>query len=207
MKQIMRFILRIISFALIICLVIVLMPNITRLLEKLLPDIHTNTRLTTARISQEIRKMGELTSLELTDTGSFTASLPALIFGEAQRVTVPYEYSLSMGIDLSSIEFEAAQSTIRVLVPPAKVLRDELTVTGEPDVSDFFFPLTNERYQQILDEQAAGFKKAYEEDADLLQKAWHSAVEKLQKLLSSLAGQSGSSWEFIFEQLEEQNSV
>lgn len=199
MKKIAKFFIRILAMALLICLVIAFLPGITQLIRSWIPGLGGGVALNTNTITRQMREIGELASLECTEEGTFTASLPALIIGEAQRVTVPYAYRIDFGIDLDGISLRAAENKLYITLPSARILHDELTVTGKVDVFDFFYPLTEERYQQILNEQTVTLRKAYEDNPEYFSNAWHASCEKVRQLLLSLLDQDADSYEFVFE--------
>ena len=62
-------------------------------------------------------------------------------------------------------------------------------VTGKPEVSDFLYPLSEERYQQMLDEQAAECRKKYLEDPACLENAWQETCGRIRQLAEQWTGE------------------
>lgn len=205
MKRIVSFLIKIVALILVILLLVTFSGEISGFLRSLLPDAERNTVITTTQVSHELRNMGMLVVSEYTDTGTFVATLPALIIKEAQRVTVPYAYAISFGVDLEKATIHADDHALFVTLPPAEMTHDKLTVTGKVEVQDFLYPLTEARYQQILDEQTDAFRNAYLEDPSVYVAAQEMAEEKVAALLQSMLEAQGEAdaWSLIFVPYEE----
>lgn len=185
MKRIGKYFAKVIATALVICLVVVCLPQIKTLVETLFPGISGSAYTTTTLLKREMQKMGKLTSVEYTDTGVLVATIPAALIGDAQKVSIPYSYQISFGVNLADIMVRADDSgNLTFYVPSVIMISDKLTVTGKAEVYDFWIPLTDERYQEILDQQAASLRENYMADADIQAQAWNTTVEQLQALFS-----------------------
>lgn len=176
-KRFRRFIVRVVSVAVILCLVIVLLPSISKLVSNLLPK--ASPQITSVILKQEMAKVGKLTTVEYTDTGILSAATTALFIGDVQKVTVPYTYQLALGIDLDQAQVSIQDELITFTVPALSLLYDKLTVTEDPTVDDFWYPLSEAQYQKILDTEEAARRKAYLDDPNAMEEAWHATTEKL----------------------------
>lgn len=195
MKRVGRFCLRIFSIAVIVSLVIVLLPSISSLVSRLLPK--GDPTVCSVLLKREMAKVGKLATVEYTDTGVLSASTSALFLGDVQKVTAPYTYQIALGIDLDQANLSVANGKVTVSVPELSMLYDKLTVTDDPAVEDFWYPLTEAQYQRMLDTEEENRRNAYLQDAEMMENAWAATVEKLEALLSRWL--QGGSWQISVE--------
>lgn len=198
LRKVLIYIGKLLSFVVVVLALVTFWPQITRWLGGVAegPRVVETTRMT-----HELREMGVLTSQSYTDTGVFVSSVPAIIIGEAQRVTVPYEYRIDYGIDLEKATIEAVDDgLLAVALPQAEMVHDALRVTGEVEVKDFLYRLTEARYQEILDQQTETFREEYLADASYAEAALVTAQSKVRALLEALLEAQGASdtWSIVF---------
>lgn len=187
MKRIGRFLIRVLALALAILLVILGYPVLKGWVSSLLPQ--AKYEQISQLISHEMEVAGEMTVVRHADTGLMTASTNALILGEVQSVKVPYAYEVGLGFKMADVRLEPGEDGIAVYVPAIDILYDSFEVTGEPEIRDFWYRLTEQRYQEMLDEQARKCRAEYEENDDYALSAWDEACETLRNLFESWAGQ------------------
>jgi hypothetical protein len=138
-----RFLLRIVSTALIISLVLVFLPRLTRLAGRLWPD-PARTERVSELLSHELKDSARLETLTVDDEGVLTATVQAALIGEVQRVTMDYDYHASVGVDLTKVRLSAEDGILTLYLPPFEILSDSLTPT-HVDRQDFWYPLTEKR--------------------------------------------------------------
>ncbi|MBQ9264656.1 MAG: DUF4230 domain-containing protein [Clostridia bacterium] len=143
----------------------------------------------TTVISHEMEKAGELTAVKYTDQELMESSTKALFLGEVQNVKAPYTYEIGLGIHLNEVKLTASENGITVAVPDVEMLYDSFRVTGSPEVKDFFHPLNETKYQQMLDAQAAECRAKYLDDQQCLSDAWTAACESIERLISQWTGE------------------
>lgn len=195
MRTLARFLFKIIALALVVMLAVFLWTDVRDHFGQ------TPGMLETTRLSRELREMGLLTSMQYVDTGVFVATVPALLIGTAQRVSAPYEYTIDFGVDLEKTDIRAIdEGLLEVTIPPAQMLRDQLRVTGKATVFDVFYPLTEARYQQILDEQTLALRQEFLDDPSHLTAAHEVATTKVRTLLEALLKAQGAQdeWSIVF---------
>ena len=132
-------------------------------------------RRATEIIAHEMLKGGEMTSLKYSDQAVMESSTRALLIGDVQKVTVPYAYEIGLGIRLDQVTVEAKEDGVAVTVPKARMVYDSFQVTGEPKVSDFLYPLSESRYQEMLNEQEKECREKYLSNEEYLDAAWDEA--------------------------------
>ena len=180
-----RFLTRIISAALLITLVIIFLPRLTRLVGRLWPDPARTTRVSEI-IRHELQSTARLEVLTVDDQGVLTSTVQAALIGEVQRVTIEYDYHASIGVDLNQVQVETDGGTISVILPEMEILSDSLTPT-KVDRQDFWYPLTEKRRNQLLEEEKEKRNSAALADANSpeIQK---EVMETLEKLIQNWIG-------------------
>ena len=187
MKRLVRWFLRVAALALAIALAAALFPYARDWLGSLLPQ--GKYERTSTLLAHEMEKAGELTAVRHMDTGRMSTRTDALIIGTVQQVTVPYAYEIGLGFSLSDVRLTPDEAGITVQVPPVRVLYDSFQVTGDPEVKDFWYRLTEAQYQKMLNDQAAACRAGYESSTEFMEEAWDAACEALEKLFSQWSGE------------------
>ena len=187
MKRIVKWFLRPVCLGIALIIAAVLYPYASEWLRDILPQgkyVQTAEMLT-----HQMEKVGELTAISYQDTGLMETNTNALFLGNVQQVKAPYAYKIGLGINLDDVELIATETGITVRLPEAKMLYDSFQITGEPEINDFWYHLTEEKYQQMINRQAQACREEYLGNADYLRQAWDAACEALDKLLNQWAGQ------------------
>ena len=178
----------IVALALAITLANVFSPIMKNWFSGLLPKVDYNSAA--ERLTHEMVKAGELIAVRHTDTGVMTGSIDALFLGTVSRVTAPYQYEIGLGIRLEDVKLTAGETELTVTVPRPQALYDHFQVTGDVQTDDFWGLASQQRYQQMLDEQQAACRKAYLDDPQCLEQAWEAACEQLETLFRQWTGEN-----------------
>lgn len=187
MKRLLKFPLRVVALALALILAATLFPYAQQWLSELLPQ--GKYERFSKQLTHKMEKAGELTAVRYSDTGMMEAQTNALLIGSVQRVKVPYAYEIGLGLSLADVRLTATDTELVAAIPEARMLYDSFQVTGEPEVNDFWYRLTETRYQEMINEQAAACRSAYLENQQYLEEAWSAACEAIGALLVQWAGE------------------
>lgn len=187
MKRIGKFVLRVASLALALMLAWTAYPYVRDFALRVFGDIDydRSARL----ISHEMEKLGEMTSLRLTDEGVMDAAVDALLVGKVASISAAYRYEIGFGVDLSAAVVSRAGEGIAVALPEAVMLYDSFEVTDAPKIKDFFSLVTEKKYQALLSEQARECRAKYVEDASVIEQAWEAACDALKTLFRQWTGE------------------
>ena len=139
-------------------------------------------------LTHNMEEAGELTAMRYTDTGVMTNTTAAFLIGTVQKVTVPYSYEIGLGFPLSEVRLEAVGQSLTVHVPPIRMLYDKFEVTGKPEVSDFWYRLSETQYQKMLDAKSLQCRQEYTDNETCLQEARNAARTQLSALFSQWMG-------------------
>ncbi len=178
----------IVALALAITLANVFSPIMKNWFSGLLPKVDYNSAA--ERLTHEMVKAGELIAVRHTDTGVMTGSIDALFLGTVSRVSAPYQYEIGLGIRLEDVKLTPEETELTVTVPRPQVLYDHFQVTGDVKNDDFWGLASQQRYQQMLDEQQAACRQAYLDDPQCLEQAWEAACEQLETLFRQWTGEN-----------------
>lgn len=198
MKRIGKYVLRVVALALALILAFTAYPYVRGFVLELLGDIDYDR---SARvITHEMEKLGELTTLRLSDTGVMDASVDALLIGKVASVSVEYQYNIGFGVDLTAAHVTSGVEGITIALPKAKMLYDSFEVTGKPSIDDVFSQVSEMTYQKMLSDQALACRETYINDPAVLDQAWDAACEALKALLGQWANDS---IDYTFRQITE----
>jgi hypothetical protein len=164
-----------------------------------------NSSWVSERFSEELTEKSELIVLEKKITGQETVSTDAWLIGTVQEVVIPYSFTASFSVDLStaSVQYSEDNDTIQVSIPAPKVNYFKLTVDEESVKKyDFLYPLTSERYTEMKQEIEQKLCDEVTGDPQLKESAWAEAVKQTEALYSAAMDQSGATTSFAVEVLE-----
>ena len=199
----LRFLLRIVSTALIISLVLVFLPRLTRLAGRLWPD-PARTERVSELLSHELKDSARLETLTVDDQGVLTATVQAALIGEVQRVTMDYDYHASVGVDLTKVRLSAEDGILTLYLPPFEILSDSLTPT-HVDRQDFWYPLTEKRRAQLIEAEKASRADAILAEVGSSDDVWNRTVGTLSGLIRSWMG--ADTWLVTVEIRKEEKTV
>ena len=178
----------IVTLALALTLANVFSPFMKNWFSGLLPKVDYSSAV--ERLTHEMVKAGELIAVRHTDTGVMTGSIDALFLGTVSRVSAPYQYEIGLGIKLEEVNLTPEETELTVTVPKPQVLYDHFQVTGDVRNDDFWGLASQQRYQQMLDEQHAACRQNYLDDPKCMEQAWEAACEQLEILFRQWTGEN-----------------
>ena len=166
MKAFLKWLGRVVGTALCLVLVIVMLPYASRWAAKLIPDLQS-ARLECIQADRE---------------GILESNVDALLIGTVQSVQIAYDYHASIGIDLSKVEIRTEGSRITLRLPEMEVISDSLTPT-KIDRKDFWYPLTDERREKLLEDERTACRTA-ELEAAQTEDGWAYVIAALESTVS-----------------------
>ncbi len=199
MKRIGKWLLKPVSAALIICLIIVILPQLSSLVNALMPT--SDPIVTSKLIKSKMEEVGKLTVAEYTDSHILDARKSAIFF-DAQKVSFPYDYKVALGIDLKQVSVVFNHSQMLFQLPKVTVLYDEIVVTGEIEKWDLFYKFTEKDYQKLLEDEKQKCRQAYLDNQELLERTFNQTVDAMKNLFSAWlkdANESFGSMAIVFQ--------
>ena len=183
MKALLKWLGRTVGSALTLVLVIVLLPHASRLMNSILPDLSGAAVTVSATLARNLQQSARLETAIAEEEGVLESGTEALFLGQVQKVTVRYTYHASLGIDLRKVQVKVTGNTITLLLPDMEVLSDSLT-PEEISKDDFWYPLTEERLQTLLNQEQERCRAYYLEEHAQTEQAWADTVAALESTVS-----------------------
>ena len=183
MKALLKWLGRTVGSALTLVLVIVLLPHASRLMNSILPDLSGAAVTVSATLARNLQQSARLETAIAEEEGVLESGTEALFLGQVQKVTVRYTYHASLGIDLRKVQVKVTGNTITLLLPEMEVLSDSLT-PEEISKDDFWYPLTEERLQTLLNQEQERCRAYYLEEHAHTDQAWADTVAALEGTVS-----------------------
>ena len=183
MKALLKWLGRTVGSALTLVLIIVLLPHASRLMNSILPDLSGAAVTVSATLARNLQQSARLETAIAEEEGVLESGTEALFLGQVQKVTVRYTYHASLGIDLRKVQVKVTGNTITLLLPDMEVLSDSLT-PEEISKDDFWYPLTEERLQTLLNQEQERCRAYYLEEHAHTDQAWADTVAALEGTVS-----------------------
>lgn len=183
MRKFLHWLGRVIGAAITLVLVIVLLPYASRLASSLLPDLSGAAMNTTVLLSHKMESSARLETATIEDEGVLNATTNALFLGQVQSVSIQYVYRASIGVDLQKVQISLRGQTITLTLPEMEVLSDSITpIQVEKD--DFWYPLTEERRQKLLDDELTQCRERCLEEYLSSDEAWNNTIAAVESTVS-----------------------
>ena len=186
MKAFLKWLGRVIGTALCLVLVIVMLPYASRWAAQIIPDLTGAAMSTSATLSRKLAQSARLECIQADREGVLESTVDALLIGTVQSVQIAYDYHASIGIDLSKVEVRVEGSRITLALPEMEVISDSLTPT-QIDRKDFWYPLTDERREKLLQDEREACRAAELESAKT-DEGWAYVTAALENTISGWIG-------------------
>ncbi len=187
MKALLKWLGRVIGTALCLVLVIVMLPYASRWAAQIIPDLTGAAMTTSATLSRKLAQSARLECIQADREGVLESTVDALLIGTVQSVQIAYDYHASIGIDLSKVEVRVEGSRITLALPEMEVISDSLTPT-QIDRKDFWYPLTDERREKLLQDEREACRAA-ELEAAKTDEGWAYVTAALENTISGWIGE------------------
>lgn len=187
MKAFLKWLGRVIGTALCLVLVIVMLPYASRWAAQIIPDLTGAAMTTSATLSRKLAQSARLECIQAEREGVLESTVDALLIGTVQSVQIAYDYHASIGIDLSKVEVRVEGSRITLALPEMEVISDSLTPT-QIDRKDFWYPLTDERREKLLQDEREACRAA-ELEAAKTDEGWAYVTAALENTISGWIGE------------------
>lgn len=200
MKKFLQWLLKLISSALTIILVIVLFPHISNLADQLLPDESGAAIKTSAIIAQKLESSARLETLKVMEEGLLNYDIQAAFIGSVANINATYTYEASFGIDLSNVVLKLSGNELVFLLPEPELIQDNLTPTNVYR-DDFWFPgFSDADYEKLMENERFNRRNSYlsgENNAHLM----NSTMTVFQSTIAAWLQEVNASLSFRYEML------
>ena len=182
MKRLLHCLRTFLKALILIILIFFLLPFIGKNLQGLFFNQSVNANTISRILSRNMEASQKLETVHVSDEGIAESHVDAWLIGQVQQVVIHYQYEASIGIDLRKITVLQDDNRIQLIVPPLEILTDSLTPL-QIERNDFWFPLTENRRQQILEEEKKRCRTHYLEKNDDSRLAWEYTEKALTDLI------------------------
>ncbi|MDO4484629.1 MAG: DUF4230 domain-containing protein [Clostridia bacterium] len=172
--------LKIVMFAAILAL----LPIFSRYANMLLPDLSKASVNTTIELSHKLSASAKLETNTVDVEAILDSTTDALLIGTVQSVQIAYQYHASIGIDLSKVQLHLDGNTITLELPELEIIADSLTPTTTVK-NDFWYPLTEERRQTLLDREIIKCREKYLQQARSSEETWNNTIHAFETYIAS----------------------
>ena len=179
-------------------LVIVLLPHAARLMNAVIPDLSGAAINTSVMLSRKLAESARLETNKLDVEGIVNSRTNAVFIGTVQDVSIAYTYHASVGVDLQKVGIRLDGSTVVFLLPEMEILSDSLTPTTIVR-DDFWYPLTDERRQQLLDSEQAACREKHLAELNASDEAWENTISAFESTISQWLSAANSRLTFRYE--------
>ena len=124
MKKTGKWLLSLLSKALIIILVILLLPLARTLIRRIMPDAAGEIRVQSMILEQKLESSKRLEVTTIDEEGILEAKTNVVILGTVGSTTIRYRYTASIGIDLSKVIMTTDSDRIIFELPDPEILND-----------------------------------------------------------------------------------
>lgn len=183
MKRFFHWLGRVVGTAVTLALVVVLLPYVSKLASSLLPDLSGAAMNATVLLSHRMESSARLETATIEDEGVLKATTNALFLGQVQSVSIQYVYRASIGIDLQKVQISLRGQTITLTLPEMEVLSDSITPM-QVEKDDFWYPLTEERRQKLLDDELTQCRERCLEEYLSSDEAWANTIAAVESTVS-----------------------
>ncbi len=184
MKKFLSWLARVAGTALSLVLVIVLLPYASKWAAKLIPDLSGAAVNTSVTLSQKLSQSARLECVQVDVNGVLDSTTNALLIGTVQSVQIAYTYHASIGIDLTKVQIRTEGNTVVLELPEMEVLSDSLTPT-QIQRNDFWYPLTDERRQQLLNDEQEARREKHLTEVSSSEEGWDYVINALNSTIAA----------------------
>ena len=171
MKKTGKWLLSLLSKALIIILVILLLPLARTLIRRIMPDAAGEIRVQSMILEQKLESSKRLEVTTIDEEGILEAKTNVVILGTVGSTTIRYRYTASVGIDLSKVVMTTDSDRIIFELPDPEILNDGIEAL-EINKNNFFSKAIEKSAETLLNEQKLKCREQYITEKQHSERAW-----------------------------------
>ena len=171
MKKTGKWLLSLLSKALIIILVILLLPLARTLIRRIMPDASGEIRVQSMILEQKLESSKRLEVTTIDEEGILEAKTNVVILGTVGSTTIRYRYTASIGIDLSKVVMTTDSDRIIFELPDPEILNDGIEAL-EINKNNFFSKAIEKSAETLLNEQKLKCREQYITEKQHSERAW-----------------------------------
>lgn len=171
MKKTGKWLLSLLTKALIIILVILLLPMARTLIRRIMPDAAGEIQVQSMVLEQKLESSKRLEVTTIDEEGILEAKTNVVILGTVGSTTIRYRYTASVGIDLSKVVMTTDSDRIIFELPDPEILNDGIEAL-EINKNNFFSKAIEKSAETLLNEQKLKCREQYITEKQHSERAW-----------------------------------
>ncbi len=171
MKKTGKWLLSLLTKALIIILVILLLPLARTLIRRIMPDAAGEIQVQSMVLEQKLESSKRLEVTTIDEEGILEAKTNVVILGTVGSTTIRYRYTASVGIDLSKVVMTTDSDRIIFELPDPEILNDGIEAL-EINKNNFFSKAIEKSAETLLNEQKLKCREQYITEKQHSERAW-----------------------------------
>ena len=188
MKKTGKWLLSLLSKALIIILVILLLPLARTLIRRIMPDAAGEIRVQSMILEQKLESSKRLEVTTIDEEGILEAKTNVVILGTVGSTTIRYRYTASVGIDLSKVVMTTDSDRIIFELPDPEILNDGIEAL-EINKNNFFSWIAdkavNNTVESLLYNQRIKCREQYLNGEQHSARTWEDTVKAFDETVCS----------------------
>ena len=182
MKKTGKWLLSLITKALIVILVIVLLPFARTIIRRIMPDASGEIRVQSNVLEQKLESSKRLEVTTVDEEGILEAKTNVIILGTVGSTTIRYRYTASVGIDLSKVVMTTDSDRIIFELPDPEVLNDGIEAL-EINKNNFFSKAIEKSVETLLNEQKLKCREQYINEKQHSERAWEDIRKSFEETI------------------------
>ena len=182
MKKTGKWLLSLITKALIVILVIVLLPFVRTIIRRIMPDAAGEIRVQSMVLEQKLESSKRLEVTTVDEEGILEAKTNVIILGTVGSTTIRYRYTASVGIDLSKVVMTTDSDRIIFELPDPEVLNDGIEAL-EINKNNFFSKAIEKSVETLLNEQKLKCREQYINEKQHSERAWEDIRKSFEETI------------------------
>ena len=182
MKHVGKWLLKVISKALVIALVIMIILFASNPFRELLRNVQGEIRLQSTILKQKMESSKRLEVTTVDEEGTLEAKTSVVLLGTVGSTTIRYRYSASIGIDLGKVEMSAEGDSLVFLMPDPEILNDGIEPL-EINRNDLFSKAIDKSTETLLNEQRLKCRDEYMSNSEYTERNWKDMVKAFRETI------------------------
>ena len=198
MKHVGKWILKVITKAAVIALVIMIVLFASDPFREMLRNVRGEIRLQSTILKQKLESSKRLEVTKIDEEGTLEAKTSVVLLGTVGSTTIRYRYTASVGIDLGKVVMSTDNDSIVFLMPEPEILNDGIEPL-EINKNNLFSKAIDKSTETLLNEKRMKCREEYMESGLYADRNWEDLVKAFQDTICSWLDDYGERhYQFVF---------
>lgn len=202
MKKTGKWLLSLLSKAMVIILVILLLPFARNIWQLAVPDVNGEIVVQSRILTQKLESSKRLEVTKINEESILESKTNVIILGTVGTTTIRYRYTASIGIDMSKVIMTADSDRIIFSLPEMEILNDGIEAL-EINKHNLFSRAVEKSVENLLSEQRAACREQYLRAGQHSEKTREDAIKAFTDTICQWlegAGERHYEFEILFQE-------